>query len=247
MNRFLAVVIVLLPLAAQAREELRVVRRSYALPAADFLSLSVDARGANVKVENGPPGMVEAVFHIADTLHPPVFDRYEYADSGEAGSFQIARPESGPGPVKGELWEVRIPREMDFVSTLHAGFTDIALWEVNDMMASVDSDSANLVMDMSGLESGRLQLNADALNGDISLYAPRTAEVFVVAECTLGVLTAPGFSEINLDQLADPENDFSYGEHQQGRSWRPAAPGAAKISLLATAARGDVSIILTGE
>jgi hypothetical protein len=231
--------------AARADDGLHTVRQSYALPDEDFLSLHIDAYGANVVVRNGPTGMVEATFRVPDTLHPPVFRRWTWADSGDPSSFEFARHEQGPAAAMGELWEISIPRELDYISTLHAGFTDFALREADEMLALVGSDSTDLVLDLSGLASGELNIVADALHGDIRLYVPKTAEVFVVAECTLGVLTAPGFSEMNLDQLAEPENDFSYGEHQQGREWRPAEPGGAKVSLLATAARGDVTVSLT--
>lgn len=233
--------------AARPEDGLYVVRQSYALPDDDYLSLHVDAGGANVVIRTGPAGMIEATFHVADTLHPPVFRRWEYADSGDLSTFEFARPEDGSAPARNELWEIGIPPELDFISTLHAGFTDIALWDVRDMLASVDSDSANLEMDMSSLEGGQLTLVADAARGDISLYVPKTAEVFVVAECTLGMLSAPGFTAVDLGRLAEPEVDFSYSATQQGRSWRPTEPGGAKISLLADAARGDVRIILLGE
>ena len=241
----LAVLLLTLAAAAQPQQPLHAVRRSWALPDEDYLALHVDAGGAGVVIRNGPAGMVEATFHVPDTLHPPVFRRWTWADSGDPSSFEFARHEQGPPAAMGELWEISIPRELDYVSTLHADFTDLALWEADEMVALVGSDSTNLVLDLSGLESGELNIVANALHGDIRLYVPKTAEVFVVAECTLGVLTAPGFSEMNLDQLAEPENDFSYGEHQQGREWRPAGPGGAKISLLATAARGDVTVSLT--
>ena len=60
--------------------------------------------------------------------------------------------------------------------------------------------------------------------------------------CRCGKVLAPGFTVVDLGREWEPE-----GENQQGRSWSPAGPGGAKVRLLATAARGDVSLVVTGE
>ena len=219
------------------------VRQTYALPVADYLSLYIDAYGANVTLENGPAGLVEAVFHVADTLHPPVFDRSVWADSGEQGSFQFSRPEDDPGAMKGELWAIRVPRDMDFVSISFAGFADVALWEVDTLTTYFTADSANLLMDLSSLESGRITMIAEARTGDIFLYVPRTADVAVFASCTLGVLNAPGFVETDLAEYA-PEVKIEFPVPRQGRRYAPAAGGGAKVVLIATADRGDVNVVL---
>ena len=65
------------------------VRQTYALPVTDYLPLFIDAFGANVTLENGPAGLVEAVFLVADTLHPPVFDQNVLSDSTTRGSLPL--------------------------------------------------------------------------------------------------------------------------------------------------------------